>query len=223
MIINRTAYTLAVLVLCPLLTAVLFFLPPRPLAAAFAVISASYIIAFRPVRHNGYLCAIRPAIVYFVMLYIPSVVVSHTYCPVPYPLMFCVSIASASLVCRAAYTLTSDLERRDALDSAECAIRKVVASVLHNKRRNLADCGGNDAGAQAGVSSNDAIQVCTVAPALAMMAAFIPLIRRAWCEIDEARRGRSVPCASPSMLASLISVCMNKALETQEALEARGE
>lgn len=186
-------FTLAVLILCPVISAVLFLLPFKVLLPSFVVISILYIICVK-MSCTAFFRALRPAVFYFAVLYFTSVITQvfnllrnaaplscGHFSPVPYPLDMALSIASAALVCEAAYTVTTDLERRTALMYA----------------------------------------VPAVAEDLSLLSSFIPLIRRVWNNLDEARRNRGVALVRPSMLVALISISMQKAVGTQEAMLAR--
>lgn len=189
---HTKAFTLAVLVLCPISCAVLFILPFKVNAIAVPFIAILYIAANRP-DPASFLCTLRPAVYYFAVLYITSAISRllclpssqamqmSAYLPVPYPLDLSLSIAGSSIICEASYTVTTDLERREAL---KCAVPALADS-------------------------------------LSLLTSFIPLIRRVWGELNEARRNRGCALVSASILTAFISICMQKAIGTQEAMLAR--
>lgn len=213
---KRIPFTLTVLILCPALCLASFIVPMSVLCVAGAVVAVAYAVCLRP-RPAAMMRTLTPAVVYFAALCAAGAIqqavwhLSGGKSPIAeqgmsiYQWMrqMCIlpaartslAIAVSSLVSTAAYTVTSDLERREALTCAEEKVRHIF-----HMRPTL-----------------------TAAPALSLLSSFIPMACRVWSEVDEARRARGMTIVNPAVLASFISVCMQKAVETGEVIRARSD
>lgn len=236
------------LLITPILTAALFFMPLKPLLFFFFFTSA---IALPLLRVRTYFSILKPAFFYFLMLSLfPLINLLHSINTASFTslirclisgtplardavskgylstflssvygaLTFSFSIASASLLCTLSYTLTTDIERREALYTAEYFIRSFFLRLLfslHFRKK------GNS------IPPDPAIQP-VIAPYLSLLSSFIPLILRTWQETKDALSARST--LSPALLAlfhpliaitSFLTVCLKKAIETQDAILSR--
>lgn len=210
-----TAFTLLVLILCPVISALAFLVPMRVLAPVSIVICTVYAAAFRP-KPSSLLHTLTPAFVYFAVLYLSSAAEAlletiasggtdgwhnaidwrHLLLESPFALQaarISLGIAAASIVSTASYTITTDLQRRIALTSAEEAIRHALHLSGH----------------------------CTFAPAISLLSSFIPMAHRVWHQVDEARRARGMRLVTPATLVTFITVCMQKAVSTLETMRSR--